>query len=79
MCELTKGPQTERLGIHTTSPKEKMSDGMPWAARAQDSGLLHIWLPHSPSLRYFPGGRITESSRSEIWTLLMENAPSVSS
>lgn len=56
--------------IRTTIPKKKMSDGVPWAARAQDSGLLHHWLPQSPSLRYFLGGRMTASSRSEIWTFV---------
>lgn len=53
--------------IRTTTPKEKMSDRVPWPARAQDSGLLHNWLPQSASLKYFPGERMTASSRSEIW------------
>jgi hypothetical protein len=79
MCKLSDRGGNREAGTHTTSPKEKMSDGVPWAARAQDSGLLQIWLPHSASLKYFPGGTIIASSRSDIWTFLIENVPSVSS
>ena len=66
-------------GVYTTTPKEKMSDGMPCFAWVHDSGLLHSWLTQSTPFKYFLGGRMTPSSKSEICTLVAVKVPFVCS